>query len=143
MIVLSWHCGYLYSDLHDSSCAVLAAPLDQSYLFHLLHGLDRLVHQLSVVLNWLVSLPFHFKGGILYDMHATLAYTFVKNSSCRCLQSKQKSHTSANSLPASFLYAFVHLTFLGFLFILKFLWHLLRQKLNTYSQDGVLISNAF
>ena len=49
-------------------------------------------------------------------------------------------HTSASSLPASFLYAFVHLTFLGFRFILKFLWHLLRQKLNTCSKVAHLVS---
>lgn len=39
--------------------------------------------------------------------------------------------SSASSLPASFRYALVHLTLRGFRFILKFLWHLLRQNLNT------------
>ena len=39
--------------------------------------------------------------------------------------------TSASSLPANFLYALVHLTLRGFLFILKFLWHFERQKLKT------------
>ena len=34
------------------------------------------------------------------------------------------------SFPAALLNAFVHLSFLGFLFILKFLWHLLLQNLN-------------
>jgi hypothetical protein len=32
------------------------------------------------------------------------------------------------SLPCKRLYAFVHLTLRGFLFILKFLWHFDRQK---------------
>ena len=39
--------------------------------------------------------------------------------------------TSASSFPASFLYALVQRTLRGFRFILKFLWHLLRQKRNT------------
>lgn len=39
--------------------------------------------------------------------------------------------TSTSSLPASFRYALVHFTFLGFRFILKFLWHLLLQNLKT------------
>ncbi len=44
------------------------------------------------------------------------------------------SVTSASSLPANFLYALVHRTLRGFLFILKFLWHFERQKLNTCMQ---------
>ena len=37
------------------------------------------------------------------------------------------------SFPAAFLNTLVHLTFLGFLFILKFLWHLLLQKMNCFA----------
>ena len=44
----------------------------------------------------------------------------------RCLR-----RTSASSFPASFLYALVQRTLRGFRFILKFLWHLLRQNRNT------------
>lgn len=39
--------------------------------------------------------------------------------------------TTAISLPAAFLNAFVHLDFRGFLFLVKFLWHLDRQNRNT------------
>lgn len=38
------------------------------------------------------------------------------------------ARTSASSLPASLRYALVHLTLRGLRFILKFLWHLERQK---------------
>ena len=47
-------------------------------------------------------------------------------------------HTSASSLPASFLYALVHFTFLGLRFILKFLWHFDLQNLNTCNM-GLLL----
>lgn len=41
--------------------------------------------------------------------------------------------TTTISLPFALLKAFVHLTFLGFLFILKFLWHLLEQNLKHFA----------
>ena len=71
--------------------------------------------------------------------HSVLAEHEVGNLLClkKCethwaAQSKVcMARTSASSFPASFLYALVHLTFLGLRFILKFLWHLLRQKRNT------------
>lgn len=37
------------------------------------------------------------------------------------------------SLPLARLNALVHLTFLGFLFILKFLWHFDPQKRNVFA----------
>lgn len=45
--------------------------------------------------------------------------------------SKSKVESTANSFPAAFLKAFVHRTFLGFLFLLKALWHFARQNLKT------------
>ena len=47
-------------------------------------------------------------------------------------RSKSNAVSACSSLPCSILYAFVHFTFLGFLFILKFLWHLERQKRNCF-----------
>lgn len=44
--------------------------------------------------------------------------------------------TSASSLPASLRYALVHLTLRGLRFILKFLWHLERQKRKICDSDG-------
>lgn len=38
----------------------------KAHLLHLLHTLDRLVHQLPVVLFWPVAFPLHLEGGILY-----------------------------------------------------------------------------
>lgn len=95
-----------------------------SHLLHLLHGFDRLVHQLPVVLDRSVSLFLHLKGCVLQVM-----MTSHSRDCCElCWQACESTVpvdradcTSASSLPASFLYALVHLTFLGFRFILKFL----------------------
>merc|ERR1719339_128795 len=43
--------------------------------------------------------------------------------------SNSNEGSTANSLPADFLKALVHLAFLGFFFFLKFLWHLDLQNL--------------
>lgn len=48
-------------------------------------------------------------------------------------RSISKVASSASSLPASLRYALVHLTLRGLRFILKFLWHLDRQKRNICS----------
>ena len=49
---------------------------------------------------------------------------------------RRSSRTSASSLPASLRYAFVHLTLRGLRFILKFLWHLDRQKRKICGREG-------
>lgn len=46
-------------------------------------------------------------------------------------QGKGAGRTTVISLPALRLKALVHFSFLGFLFLLKFLWHFDLQKLNT------------
>jgi len=43
--------------------------------------------------------------------------------------------TFVMSLPCNCLYAFVHLTLRGFLFILKFLWHFDRQKRKIWQEE--------
>lgn len=57
----------------------------EAYLFHLLHGLDRLVHQLSVILHRLVPLSLHLKRGVLKSARGTLDCVRVSkrlNSMC-------------------------------------------------------------
>lgn len=46
--------------------------------------------------------------------------------------SNSNEGSTANSLPAAFLKALVHLAFLGFLFFLNALWHFDRQNLKIY-----------
>jgi hypothetical protein len=109
------------------------------------------MHKLSVVFHRFVALSFHLKRGVLQTtaQHVvlwvcSLVAGFKMSKACSFNHAGSRlqdfQHTSASSLPASFLYAFVHLTFLGFRFILKFLWHLLRQKLNTCSKVAHLVS---
>ena len=132
------------------------ASLCQAHLIDLLHGFDGLVHQLPVVLLRPVPPPFHFKRSILSHTGPQLACHVqgfqvagwkvetccwrmpeIKTMPCgRARQSDARIRTSASSLPATFLYAFVHRTLRGLRFILKFLWHLLRQNLKICSEQA-------
>ena len=56
------------------------------------------------------------------------ATTVAESASDAGVQQFAAARTSASSLPASLRYALVHLTLRGLRFILKFLWHLERQK---------------
>ncbi len=109
------------------------------------------MNKLSVVFHRFVALSFHLKRSVLQNTAQHVVwrvYSLVAGSkmSKACSFNHAGSRfqvfqcTSASSLPASFLYAFVHLTFLGFRFILKFLWHLLRQKLKTCSKVAHCVS---
>ena len=74
---------------------------------------------------------------LLVEFHSFLSYftgTFLRFSN-------SNAESTDNSFPWDLRKAFVHLTFLGFLFFLKALWHFDLQNLKTYNTK--LIVAAF
>lgn len=98
------------------SAYVLAVLLD---LRDALHRADGLEHGLAIVLLDLVALLLEVVHLVLRCGHA------------RAEVLRNGPRTTTSSLPADLRNAFVHATFLGLRFILKFLWHLDLQKRNT------------
>lgn len=95
--------------------------LVEAFLAHLLnlantlHGLQRLGHQLTVVLHRSVACLLKLERGVLYHY-----------------PDKPFIPTTRMSFPFARLKAFVQRTFLGFRLRLKFFRHFERQKRNTY-----------
>ena len=79
---------------------------------------------------WDISLLFKVKGRILIRQCVNICYG-KKNEFGMQVVWPECFLTTASSFPAAFLKAFVHLTFLGFRFLLKALWHFARQKRKT------------
>lgn len=97
-----------------------------------LHRLDRRGHELSVVTDRNVATLLEFECRVLQAQKGGLVSTGLRRTTMVW------GLTIVISLPAAFLNALVHLTFLGLRFILKFLWHLDRRKqqIKIHEQDS-------
>ncbi len=92
-------------------------------IIYLLHGLYSVCNQIAIVLQGSITAFFKFKGIILCEGdNRSLFFCFAVQ---RCML------TTVISLPCARRKAFVHRTFLGLRFCLKFLWHFDRQNRKT------------
>jgi len=83
-----------------------------------LNRLDSVLHKFSVVFDWLVaSLNRTLKTWLIF-----FVFTF----------SNSREASQVSSFPWAFLYAFVHLIFLGFFFFLNILLHFAVQNRNCF-----------
>jgi hypothetical protein len=99
-------------------------PTD-SDLINLRNCLEYILSKIPVVSLRPVSLSLKLKGWIL-KQDIIIAQKFVQTKTIklnRYVTSNIRIITCVISFPCTRLYALVHFTFRGFLFILKFLWH--------------------
>ena len=93
--------------------------------------LERGANNIAVVALGPVSSPLELEGGILQANHGCQTSSVVVARHSRVGYNRPRPRTPVRSFPRSTRYAFVQRTFRGLRFILKFLWHLDRQKRNT------------
>ena len=92
-----------------------------------LNRLDSILHKFSVVFDWLVA----SLNGNLKLLHNFFEVTF----------SNSREASQVSSFPWAFLYALVHLIFLGFFFFLNILLHFAVQNRNCF--ESFLKYNKF
>ena len=122
----------------EEMCLSLLADLGDA-----LDSSDGLLVLFAIVLERAVALLLELERSVLHGSRALGVSAIIQllggeaGWGARFARTKQPAsqrHTSTSSLPAVLLKALVHRTLRGLRFILKLLWHLLRQNRKTYER---------
>ena len=124
----------------EEVCLSLLADLGDA-----LDSSDGLLVLFAIVLERAVALLLELERSVLHGSRALGVSAIIQllggeaGWGARFARTKQPAsqrHTSTSSLPAVLLKALVHRTLRGLRFILKLLWHLLRQNRKTYERTS-------